>query len=135
MKINNFKIITIRNGIFLCAIVLSAFSYAQNGTLHINQDKDIEKLLALKKDMNSSEDASDRYRIQVYSGNRADAEASRSKVMTSYNNWKTSLVYETPNYKIWVGSFRTRLEADRALLKIKDKFPSAFIFKPKKQKA
>ena len=35
------------------------------------------------------------------------------------------------NYKIWVGNFKTRLEADRALVKIKRKFSNAFYFKPK----
>ena len=42
--------------------------------------------------------------------------------------------FETPNYKIWIGNFKTRLEADRALLLIKKKFYSAFVFKPKKEK-
>jgi len=130
MKILNSKISLLS---IFCLVILSNFCYGQQGTLTINQDKDIDRLLAIKKQMNSSEDAPDRYRIQVYSGNRADAESARSKVYSSFNNWRTSLVYETPNYKIWVGSFRTRLEADRALLKIKDKFPSAFIFKPKKK--
>jgi hypothetical protein len=108
--------------------------YSQQGSITINQDADIDRLLAIKKQMNTSESASDRYKIQVYSGNRSEAEKSRSKLRNTYNQWKTSLVYETPNYKIWVGNFRTRLEADRALKKIKSKFPSAFIFKPKKEK-
>ena len=42
--------------------------------------------------------------------------------------------FETPNYKVWVGNFETRLEADRALRRIKRKFANAFIFKPKKEK-
>jgi len=46
--------------------------------------------------------------------------------------YRSSLEYETPNYKIWVGNFRSRLEADRALVKVKRKFTSAFIFKPGK---
>ena len=107
---------------------------AQVGTLEINQDQDIEKLLAIKKGMNAAEEATGRYKIQVYSGNRADAEEAKIKVYSSFT-WQSTLVYETPNYKIWVGSFRTRLEADRALQKIKNKFPSAFIFKHKKKKA
>jgi hypothetical protein len=41
------------------------------------------------------------------------------------------MVYETPNYKIWIGNFRSRLEADKALIKIKKKYINAFIFKPK----
>ena len=49
-----------------------------------------------------------------------------------FENWKSNIVYEYPNFKIWAGSFATRLEADRALKEVKRKFPSAFIFKPKK---
>jgi hypothetical protein len=115
-----------------CFLALSNTIIAQEGNLTINQDKDIDLLLAIKKQMNGSEDTSDRYKIQVYSGNINDAQTARSKVMTTFTNWKTSLIFQTPNYKIWVGSFRTQLEADRALLKIKKEFPSAFILKPEK---
>lgn len=132
MKILNPKTLIMASFIILFLVAFN--TNAQEGTLTINQDQDIEKLLAIKKDMNSSEEATDRYKIQVYSGNRADAEDAKTKVYSSFT-WKSTLVYETPNYKIWVGSFRTRLEADRALKKIKNKFPSAFIFKPKKKKA
>ena len=44
------------------------------------------------------------------------------------------LEFETPNYKIWVGNFRNKLEADRTLLKVQKEFPNAFVFKPKKDK-
>lgn len=130
MKTLNIK--TVATTLF-CLIAIVTISYSQQGSVSINQDADIDRLLSIKRQMNTSEDVIDRYKIQVYSGNRSDAEASRVKLRNSFNKWKTSLVYETPNYKIWVGNFRTRLEADRALKKIKSKFPSAFIFKPKKE--
>jgi hypothetical protein len=131
MKVLNFKTV---GATLFCLVSMVTICYSQQGSITINQDADIDRLLAIKKQMNTSESASDRYKIQVYSGNRSEAEKSRSKLRNTYNQWKTSLVYETPNYKIWVGNFRTRLEADRALKKIKSKFPSAFIFKPKKEK-
>ena len=131
MKVFNFKTV---GATLFCLVSMVTMCYSQQGSITINQDADIDRLLAIKKQMNTSESASDRYKIQVYSGNRSEAEKSRSKLRNTYNQWKTSLVYETPNYKIWVGNFRTRLEADRALKKIKSKFPSAFIFKPKKEK-
>jgi hypothetical protein len=131
MKVLNFKTV---GATLFCLVSIVTMCYSQQGSITINQDADIDRLLAIKKQMNTSESASDRYKIQVYSGNRSEAEKSRSKLRNTYNQWKTSLVYETPNYKIWVGNFRTRLEADRALKKIKSKFPSAFIFKPKKEK-
>ena len=131
MKILNFKTTAL---IVFCLGLTSSFCHAQQGTVIINQDPDIDQLLAIKKQMNTSENAPDRYKIQVYSGNRSDAEVAKTKVYSSFNEWKATLVYETPNYKIWVGNFRTRLEADRALKKIKSRFPNAFIFKPKKEK-
>jgi len=131
MKLLNLKTI----GKFAFYLMLSlSFCNAQEGNVIINHDKKIIQLLDLKKEINTSEKSSDRYKIQIYSGDRTTARSKRSKFMNTYNEWRSTLVYETPNYKIWIGSFRTRLEADRALKTIKHKFPSAFIFKPKKEK-
>jgi hypothetical protein len=118
----------------LTLFVFIGVSHAQQGEVVINQDPEIAQLLALKKEINSNEDSSDRYKIQIYSGRRVSAEKSNSDFRDSYGQWSSKLVYETPNYKVWVGSFRSRLEADRALLEVKRKFPNAFIFKPKKEK-
>lgn len=117
----------------ICTLIIglfySAFGVAQQGSISINQDKNIEKLLEAKKELNK--DSNDYYKIQIYSGDRSKAESSQSNFNSSFA-WPSKIVYETPNFKIWVGNFRSRLEADRALQKIKEKFPSAFIFKPKK---
>jgi len=118
----------------LILIVFSSFCYSQQGEITINQDQEITQLLAIKKEINSNENSSDRYKIQIYSGRRVNAEKSKTDFRNSYGKWSSKLVYETPNYKVWVGSFRSRLEADRALLEVKKNFPNAFIFKPKKEK-
>ena len=131
MKTLNIKITTFT---VVCILFLTNLSFGQQGTVTINQDKDIDKLLAIKKEMNESEDTSDRYRIQIYSGNRSEAEKAQSTFKSLNIDLPSKLVYETPNYKIWVGNFRDRLEADRALKKVKTKFPTAFRFKPKKEK-
>ena len=106
MKILSLKISTL---VVLSFFISTTLSFSQEGTVTVNQDKKITELLNLKKEMNKNEEDSDRYKIQIYNG-----------------------VYEPPNFKTWAGNFRTRLEADRALKRIKRKFPSAFIFKPKK---
>ncbi|WP_345275096.1 SPOR domain-containing protein [Litoribaculum gwangyangense] len=116
-----------------CIILSITESYAQQqGSVVIRQDKKIDDLLELKKEMNKNENDSERYKIQVYSGNRVGAQNVEKEFSQSFGDWKPTMEYETPNFKIWAGNFRTRLEADRALDKIKKKFPSAFIFKPKK---
>lgn len=115
------------------AIFISAFAFnslnAQEGTVTVNQSPEIDKLLDLKKNISIE---AERFKIQIYSGNRSAAEAAKENFKEAYPQYVSSLEYETPNYKIWIGNFRSRLEADRALVKIKRKFTSAFIFKPGK---
>jgi hypothetical protein len=117
-----------------CFMIASTYCFSQEGNITINQDKHITVLLDLKKEMNKNEADSERYKIQVYSGNRSDAYEAQKEFSSSFGDWNPSMQYETPNFKIWAGNFRTRLESDRALKKIKKKFPNAFIFKPKKGK-
>jgi len=116
----------------ICLVLLgvSLQINAQEGKVHIDQNRDISTLLEFKKDLSTV----DLYKIQVYQGNRSGAEDAKSKFASTYDEWPISMVYETPNYKIWVGNFRSRLEADRALIKIKKNYTSAFIFKPKNLK-
>jgi len=45
--------------------IISCNLHAQEGTVVINQDKEIEDLLQIKKSMETS---LDRYKIQIYSG-------------------------------------------------------------------
>lgn len=132
MKTLNFKTLTF---IIVFFAFVTVNCMAQEGHVVINQDENISSLLALKKVLNKDEKASDRYKIQIYSGNRAGATSAKKEFHSIYNDWYSKIVFDTPNFKIWAGNFRTRLEADRALKRIKKNFPSAFIFKPKKSKS
>ncbi len=118
----------------LCLIGFTALSNAQQGNVTINQDPAISTLLDYKTEINVDGKDSRRYKIQIFSGDRSKAEEVLTAFKYSYGEWSAKKVYETPNYKVWVGNFRTKLEADRALIKIKKKFPSAFPFKPKKER-
>ena len=121
--------IKIKDILLIIAILFSCQLIAQEGTVTVNQDKEIEALLEIKKDI---EITSNRYKIQIFSGTaRSAAEAAQVKFNESYTDWPSSIEWNTPNYKIWVGNFRNRLEADRALIRIKKTFINAFIFEPK----
>ena len=123
----------VKQNIYAICLIFLGLSYqinAQEGKVSIDQDKDITTLLEFKKDLNTV----DLYKIQVYQGNRSGAEEAKTNFANIFNEWPISMEYETPNYKIWVGNFRSRLEADKALIKIKKNYANAFIFKPKKIK-
>ena len=108
-------------------------SKAQEGQVTIHQDEIIPELLEQKSEMVKDGVIGERYRVQLFSGDNNEA----SKVIKEYRSlfpeWSSTIVFETPNYKVWVGNFRNSLEADRALLEIKKSFPAAFRFKPEKR--
>ncbi len=107
-----------------------AFAKAQTAQVQVSQDPKISELLTLKSKLTNNNELADRYKIQVYSGNLSQAEVALRKFKNKVGTWKSDIEYETPNYKVWIGNFRNRLEADRALIKIKKEFPNALIFKP-----
>ena len=104
---------------------------AQQGSVTVNQDEEIAQLIELKKDINKSKK---NYKIQIFNGSHSGALKAQSDFKKVFSEWIIDLEYETTNYKIWVGDFKTRLEADRALVKVKKEFANAFIFKPKRDK-
>ncbi|WP_091421091.1 SPOR domain-containing protein [Formosa sp. Hel1_31_208] len=124
MKINKLKITIL----FLAFFGMANLALSQEGTVTIDQDNDITKLLEYKKDVKTV----DLYKIQLDFGSRSEAISLRETFQSAFSQWPSELVYETPNYKVWVGNFSTRLEADIALLKIKKKFSKAMVFEPKK---
>jgi len=109
-------------------LVVTNSIHAQKATVTVDQDKVISKLLEYKKDVNTA----DLYKIQLDFGSRSELEEIKAKFENEFSEWPVEMVYETPNYKVWVGNFSTRLEADIALLKIKEKFSKAMVFEPKK---
>lgn len=114
-------------------IGFSTLSHAQEGQVTIKQDERIPELLERKTEMTKDSRIGDRYRIQLFSGDNNQASTVIKEYRSLYTQWPSTIVYETPNYKVWVGNFRNSLEADKALLTIKNTFPAAFKFKPEKK--
>ncbi len=106
-----------------------AFCQVETASAHIEVSPDIEKITEAKFDIENTGS----YKIQLFYGNLNEAHKVLAKFKTTYGGmWSSKIKFETPNYKVWIGNYRNRLEADRALMRIQKKFPSAFIFKPKK---
>jgi len=99
----------------------------QNGNTIINKSYKLDSIIKLKKELNSK---IQNLRIQIYNGDRTNAELIIKEYIDNFNDTTADIIYETPNYKIWVGNYYTQLEADKNLIKIRKKFSSAFIFRP-----
>ena len=107
-------------------------SHAQQASVNIQQSEKLEKLIQVKTELNKNNQIRDLYVIQLFYGDNGEANEVIQKYRELYS-YPSQIAYEAPNYKVWVGNFRNRLEADRALLKVKENFPAAFIPKPKRK--
>jgi len=116
---------------FVFCFFMSGFLHAQQGKINIQQDPKIVKLVQVKSQMNKLDDAEKKYKIQIYNGSLDEAKKAETEFKKDFNEWATEIVFETPNYKVRVGKFATRLEADRQLTEVKKKYESAFILIPK----
>ena len=101
-------------------------------SVNLNQDDKFEQLLNEKRKINGSITVSDRYKIQIFNGDTETAKTTLSDFKKNNKNNDGTIVFVTPIYKVWVGSFKTRIEAEKNLLELKKKYPLAFLIKPSK---
>lgn len=70
----------------------------------------------------------DGFTIQVYSGTSSEeAKIAKGKVYSILSEEKPVLKYDEPNFKVKVGKFYSRLEAQKTFAQLKRKFPNSII--------
>lgn len=68
------------------------------------------------------------FSIQVYSGNNRDkATLVKRKVQSISKDFKPKIKYSQPNYKVKVGKYFSRIEANKDLVVLKKKFKQALL--------
>ncbi len=128
------RILTIRK-IFLSLLVLVTLTSkmnAQDQNISVSQDPKFEQLLNEKRKINASLTVNDSYKIQIYTGGSENAKKTLNEFRQEFNDIDATIVFNTPNYKVWVGNFRTRIEAERNLVNIKDRNKNVLLIKPSK---
>jgi len=119
--------------IFLSSLLLVALTLkikAQDQNITLNQDPKFEQLLNEKRKINTSLTVNDSYKIQIYSGGSENAKKTLTEFKQEFKDIDATIVFNTPNYKVWIGSFKTRIEAERNLANIKDRYKNVLLIKP-----
>lgn len=112
--------------------LMPTFLHAQEAKTTVTQDPKFENLLKEKRRINSSITVNDRYKIQIYTGDSESSKKMLSDFKKQFKNFDGTIIFNTPFYKVWIGNFKTRIEAERNLNQIKSSFPNAFLIKPNK---
>jgi hypothetical protein len=112
--------------------ILSQKMVAQEGKMTVTQDPKFEQLLNEKRKINSSITINDRYKIQIFNGDSENSKKTLMDFKKENKDMDATIVFSTPMYKVWVGNFKTRIEAEKNLNALKKKYPNAFLIKPNK---
>ena len=120
----------IKHSLFILLFFNFSTIIAQEVTL--NQDPKFEKLLAEKRKVNSSITINNRYKIQIFNGTSEESKKTLIQFKKENKNYDATLVFSTPLYKVWIGNFKTRIEAERNLNALKKNYPNSIIIKPNK---
>ena len=104
--------------------------YSQNLNQKINDNSKFLKLIELSKIANNEYFRSSYFSIQVYSGTYKEADSIMNFVKDKYISDSIYFFFETPNYKVQLGKYKSKIEAQKSLREVSKVFKSAFILKP-----
>lgn len=117
----------------LISLALLAFCFgnvmAQSaaGDVRIETSAHIDEMLAQKKEYNKSLETYEGFKIQIYYGSEKECYEANDEFKEKFPDIETSIIFSTPQWKLQVGNFRTRLEADHAMISIKQVYPAAIV--------
>ena len=109
--------------LFLIIITLGALNTSAQETY--NNKSAIQKMIEKKREYNKTHKKG--YLIQLYNGLESTAKSTRKRFKEEFPEVRTELEYKAPEWKVQVGNYKTRLDADRALNKIRKKFSGAIV--------
>lgn len=134
-KNHHFMKISLLNKTFQAIIVFSLWNsnlYAQDEKVSVSENPKFENLLKEKRKINASITVNDIYKIQIYNGDSETSKKILNDFKRDFLSFDGTIVFYTPAYKVWVGNFKTRIEAERNLMHFRKKYPNAFVIKPNK---
>lgn len=100
---------------------------AQEGVVTFDQDPRIDALLQLYTQANAETGF---YQIQVGFGSYHKAQKLKAQVDADFPGWGSHIVFKSPTYRVRLGKFKTKLEAERKYLEVRKKYPNAMLLKP-----
>ncbi|WP_264432880.1 SPOR domain-containing protein [Flavobacterium agricola] len=112
--------------------VISSNFYAQSSNTITTNDSKINNLLEEKRKINSKITINDQYKVQIYHGDIETARKTLEDFNSKFEDYDGTIVFSSPNYKLWIGPFKNRIQATKAWSEIKESYSRALIIKPSK---
>ncbi|MFA6945393.1 MAG: SPOR domain-containing protein [Pedobacter sp.] len=119
---------------FILIMCFQQLAAQEKGKVLVTKDPQIDSLIARRLELNRAGVSGKNvtvsgFRIQIFSGlDRQVTYAEQAKFKSRYPGIGSYISYTQPNYRLRVGDFRTRLEAEKLMNELKKYYTSMFIF-------
>ena len=126
------RILASKKAFFISLTIIISYlsTNAQVANITIKQDPKFEQLLNEKRKINVSNAVNDYYKIQIFSGDSEKAKSTLTEFRQSFSGMDGTIIFNTPNYKVWAGNYKSRIEAERNLIDIKKMYPNVHLIRP-----
>ncbi len=105
----------------------------KNDEIEIVGDERLIEMENRVKSYNENNQTIEGYRLQLFSSSGPNsfnqANEVQAEFLKIYNEVPAYVVHKKPAFKVRVGDFRTRLEAERFFIELQENFPDAFVVK------
>lgn len=130
-------------GILFCFCALNTFAQRGSGKVEIIQDPQIsilqQKRIEYAANTSSEHETEIRrpgtkgtalgFRVQIYAGtSRNEAYAVQARFQRTYSDISTYISYTQPNYRVKVGDFRSRSDAQALMRELRKDYTAVFLF-------
>lgn len=119
-----------RPTLILLFICISQVLSAQTGTITITDNAGASDLIEQHISFNKDHGELPGYRIQILATNSlVTAKDEKASFLNQYDSYRATIVFEAPNYKLRIGNYTNRFDANRDLQILLVDFPNALIVK------
>lgn len=118
--------------IFFLTLFVQQNVKAQINVIENADQKTIDLLLERKMSQNNQFSLYTNYSVQLKSGLKEEVETIYKDFTTQHPEIDATIIYANPKFKLVVGNYKNKIEAEYLLKKIAGNYPDAFVVKLKK---
>jgi hypothetical protein len=114
--------------LFLTCLFFCFKINSQVNQFDLKNDPKLDSILKIKKIIDREIYDSNYYSIQVFSGNYKNGDSIMNYVSEKYLSDSLYFYFETPNYKVRIGKYKSKINAEKKLREIKREFKNQLLF-------
>ena len=118
--------------IFILTIFVQQNAKAQINVIENSDLKTIDLLLERKMSQNNQFSLYTNFSVQLKNGAKEEVETLYKDFTIQHPEIDATIIYANPKFKLVVGNYKNKIEAEYLLKKIAGKYPDAFVVKLKK---